>query len=270
MTQTPSTPGTSPVERESEATPRADSVRQYFGESRNYLDIRRYMIEIRRETVSELTAGRVFHNILDVGCGDGSISIPLLDATNRLSLLDLSEAMLSRALSQVRPELLPNVATFHQDFLTAALQPGGYDLIICLGVLAHVEDPKPVIERVSRLLRPGGLLILECTDSTHFTNRLTLTVGRIRSILKKGHPYRTKLVSARSVVSIAQSNRLKLLSVYRNNVALPLMGKLFSQEALRKFIRSIFGTAKHNRNAWLGKECIFAFESESGTGMHNQ
>jgi 2-polyprenyl-3-methyl-5-hydroxy-6-metoxy-1,4-benzoquinol methylase len=263
MSQPPLIHETEAGKTESTTPARADSVRKYFGESKNYLDIRRYMIEIRKEIVGELTAGRAFRNILDIGCGDGSISIPLLTATNRLTLLDLSDAMLARALSQVRPELLENVDTVNRDFLTAALKPRGYDLIICLGVLAHVESPQPVIERVSQLLQPGGLLILECTDSAHFTNQLTLTVGRIRSIHKRANPYRTRLVTAESVVNIAQDNGLNLLSIYRNNVALPLMGKFLSQAALQKFIRWIFGTAKRNRNAWLGKECIFALALET-------
>jgi 2-polyprenyl-3-methyl-5-hydroxy-6-metoxy-1,4-benzoquinol methylase len=241
---------------------RADSVRRYFGESKNYLDIRRYMIEIRKETVRELTAGRVFRSVLDIGCGDGSISLPLLTVTGHLTLLDLSAAMLSRALAHARPELLANIETMNQDFLCASLKPGGYDLIICLGVLAHVEQPEPIIERVSQLLQPGGLLILECTDSAHFSNKLTLAVGQIRRNFSGADSYRTKLVSAESVINIAQRNKLKLVSLYRHNVALPLMGKVFSQLALQKFIRWIFGDVKHNRNASLGKECIFAFESQ--------
>jgi hypothetical protein len=53
---------------------------------------------------------------------------------------------------------------------------------------------------------------------------------------------------------------LDLLSVYRYNVALPLMGKLFSQATLRRIILGIYGTPKNNRNQWLGKECLFLFQ----------
>jgi 2-polyprenyl-3-methyl-5-hydroxy-6-metoxy-1,4-benzoquinol methylase len=237
-----------------------ERVSSYFANSKNYLDIRRYVIEIRAETVREFTANRKFNRILDIGCGDGSISIPLLTATNRLTLLDISSAMLSRALSRVSPEHLKNVDTLNLDFLDAPLEPGSYDLIICVGVLAHVESPELVIEKVSRLLEPGGLLMLECTDSANFSNQLTVMIGRVRGALARREGYHTRLVTAESVISMANRRGFKLLSMYRHNVALPLMGKFLSQRALQRFIRLVFGTTKWNRNAWLGKECIFAFE----------
>jgi 2-polyprenyl-3-methyl-5-hydroxy-6-metoxy-1,4-benzoquinol methylase len=237
-----------------------ERVSTYFANPKNYLDIRRYVIEIRVETVKEFTANRKFSRILDIGCGDGSISTPLLTPTTRLTLLDISSAMLSRAISRVRPEYLKNVDTLNQDFLTAPLGPGTYDLIVCVGVLAHVESPELVIEKISQLLRPGGLLILECTDSANFSNKLTVMLGRIRPAARRVGAYRTRLVTAESVTAMAGERGFKLLSVYRHNVALPLMGRFLSQRALQRFIRLIFGNTKWNRNAWIGKECIFAFE----------
>jgi len=237
-----------------------ERVSRYFGESKNYLDIRRYIIEIRKESVRELIGNRKLDRILDIGCGDGSISIPLLNAQNRLTLLDVSDRMLARALSQVSPQLLKNVGTINEDFLSASLEASSYDLITCIGVLAHVESPELVIRKAASLLRPGGLLILECTDAENFTNQLTLLVGRIRKLFSSGSGYRTRLNSADDVVRMGNGQGLDLLSVYRYNVALPLMGKLFSQATLRRIILGIYGTPKNNRNQWLGKECLFLFQ----------
>jgi 2-polyprenyl-3-methyl-5-hydroxy-6-metoxy-1,4-benzoquinol methylase len=237
----------------------AERVSRYFGDPTNYLDIRRYIIEIRKESVRDFVGNRRLDRILDVGCGDGSISIPLLNAQNRLTLLDVSDRMLAKALSQVSPQLLGNVGTINEDFLSASVE-AGYDLITCIGVLAHVESPELVIMKTASLLRPGGLLILECTDADNFTNQLTLFVGRIRNLFRNGKGYRTRLNSADDIVRMANGQGLNLLSVYRYNVALPLMGKVFSQPALRRMILSIFGTPKNNRNRWLGKECLFLFQ----------
>ena len=41
--------------------------------------------------------------ILDIGCGDGSLSLPLLDDRSRLTLLDFSEGMLERARQNIPP-----------------------------------------------------------------------------------------------------------------------------------------------------------------------
>jgi 2-polyprenyl-3-methyl-5-hydroxy-6-metoxy-1,4-benzoquinol methylase len=237
-----------------------ERVSRYFGESRNYLDIRRYIIEIRQASVREFLGDRIPRRILDVGCGDGSISIPLLNDRNRLTLLDVSENMLARAMSQVNPALQQNVETIHQEFLSAALEPGSYDLIVCIGVLAHVTNPELVISKLVSLLRPGALLILECTDSDNFTNQLPVWIGRISRIFRTNDAYHTRLNSAKDVIETSKTEGLRLVSLYRYNQALPLMGRIFSQNALRRIALWIFGTTKNNRNTWLGKECLFLFQ----------
>lgn len=240
-----------------------ENVRQYFGKSRNYLDIRRYIIDIRRDSVREFTSGRKLDRILDVGCGDGSISVPLLTANNKLTLLDVSDRMLERALAHVDPRNRQNVDVINSEFLAAPLQTTSYDTILCIGVLAHVQAPELVVGKVSSLLLPGGVLVLECTDADNFTNRLTVLLARLRTWLKGGKDYRTRLNSASEVVAICEANGLTLKSTYRYNVALPLMGKFLSQGTLKKLILWIFGTPAKPRNEWLGKECLFLFENKA-------
>src|SRR5215471_11083295 len=108
-------------QEEQQSTPdasisRVDHVRRYFGQPRNYLDIRRYVIEARRETVQEFLAGRTCSRILDIGCGDGSLTVPLLSPKTRLTLLDISVPMLNKALSRVPSEVSSNVQAVNMDF----------------------------------------------------------------------------------------------------------------------------------------------------------
>ena len=49
-----------------------------------------YHVRVRIETVAEFLNGATLDRILDIGCGDGSISLQLLKEENRLTLLDLS------------------------------------------------------------------------------------------------------------------------------------------------------------------------------------
>ena len=53
-------------------------------------------IRIRVETVVTLLAGLNPHHILDVGCGDGSLSLPLLQKASHVTYLDQSRAMLEK------------------------------------------------------------------------------------------------------------------------------------------------------------------------------
>ena len=117
---------------------RIDEVKSLFESPQPYLDRRRYNIKIRAETVQHFLRNRQFTSVLDVGCGDGSASIPLLNPQRSLTLLDISSKMLSIAQSQVPPNLRANVQVMNQDFLAANLAPHSFDVIVCLGLLAHV------------------------------------------------------------------------------------------------------------------------------------
>src|SRR5712675_3643989 len=79
---------------------RIDPVRELFDHRENYLDRRQLDIRLRTETVSSLVEGKSYNEILDIGCGDGSISTPLLTSRCHLTLLDISTQMLSLARSR--------------------------------------------------------------------------------------------------------------------------------------------------------------------------
>ena len=87
-----------------------DQVRSLFEEPEWYFSRRAFDIRIRVETVQELVRLSGDARILDIGCGDGSISVPLLTGKTSLTLLDLSAKMLSIAKSKVPPGLSRNVA----------------------------------------------------------------------------------------------------------------------------------------------------------------
>ena len=62
-----------------------DQVKSLFESPQPYLKRRRYNINIRAETVQYFLRNREFTRILDVGCGDGSASIPFLAAQKSLT-----------------------------------------------------------------------------------------------------------------------------------------------------------------------------------------
>jgi tRNA (cmo5U34)-methyltransferase len=105
-------------------------------------------------------------SILDLGCGPGSASSAVAaacDATSVVTLVDGSAAMLQAA----RTTLANVREAVHGDFTDSAVaehvfNPGAYDLCLCSFALHHLEDShkRVTLERASRALRPGGLLLL--------------------------------------------------------------------------------------------------------------
>jgi 2-polyprenyl-3-methyl-5-hydroxy-6-metoxy-1,4-benzoquinol methylase len=242
-------------------SPKLDEVKSLFESPQPYLDRRRYNINIRADTVQYFLRNREFTNILDVGCGDGSASIPLLNPQRSLTLLDLSSQMLSIAQSQVPPSLSRNVQAITQDFLAADLAPHSFDVIICLGLLAHVDSPKAVIEKIAQLLGLTGIVILQSTDSSGFPSRLGIFYRRILEAFGRMN-YRYTLTTSTQVIEMFADCGLQLSNIYRYSLpGLPGIDRIFSQRALYKAVRLAYGSPENNYNTWPGKECIYLFES---------
>jgi ubiquinone/menaquinone biosynthesis C-methylase UbiE len=236
-------------------------VQHFFDEPKNYLARNGFDIRVRAETTESLLKGRTFTTILDVGCGDGSISLPLLSAQSTLTLLDLSPNMLSLAKSRVADSLASNVDLINADFVATPFASGSYDLVICIGVLAHVSSPLDVIEKIAAVLRPGGTLILQCTDSAHWYRRLLSLYQGTMGLVRRSF-YRPGSLAKRDVLEMAAKCGLRPEGAFCYNWPLPGSHRIFSQATLYRMVRSVFGDAAHNRNRWLASEYIYSFRRD--------
>lgn len=240
----------------------AREVKSYFDVPNNYLDRRSFDIRIRAETVQELMRGRTFRNALDIGCGDGSISLPLLPRCQRLTLLDLSPAMLALARSKLPPGA--GVVFLNENFMDSPLEEGAYDLVLCLGVLAHVDSPESVIAKLSRILKPGGSLILEVTDSFHPVGRAVDMYHRLLNAVR-GCSYELNRLRNDDVIRICRKHGLGVASYYRYSLPPPGSHRLLDHGALYKMTRLVFGRSDRNRNKWLGNVFIHRLVKAGGT-----
>jgi len=231
-----------------------------FEKPQRYLCRREYDIRVRRETVQELVEGRNFTRILDIGCGDGSISLPLLTDGRQLTLVDMSSSMLTLARAKVPAELVKHVELINYDFLTAPVDSATYDLILCIGVLAHVDSPDQIIAKIAKVLKPGGAVILEFTDSYHFWGRVDVLFQNLWQHFSPA-AYRLNHLSRPQVLRMCRQYGLEASAVYRYAPPpAPGSHRLMAQETLYSLTRRLFGTARHNRNAWLGNEFIYRLE----------
>jgi ubiquinone/menaquinone biosynthesis C-methylase UbiE len=237
---------------------KVERVRSFFDRTNNYLPKRWLDIRLRAETIRDLTKDGDFKDILDIGCGSGAISAPLLNPQRHLTLLDLSSNMLSIARSQIPAELAPNVEFVNQDFLAAEFKPSSFDLVICLGVLAHVNSPSDTLARVASVLRPGGTLILEWTDSRHLMGRINWYYNSLAALIAPP-TYQVNLLSSAEVISIAKKHGFCSISEYRYALPLPKTAWMVTPADLYRMTRLVFGEAGHNRNAWLGNQHIHRF-----------
>lgn len=234
-----------------------EQVRAYFDDN-YYLEQRRFDIRLRAETVSEFTQKGHYRNALDIGCGDGSISLPILSRCDHLTLVDLSEKMLERAVRRIPPD--GTVELLCGDAMNLELARHGYDLILCIGVLAHVDSPEALLHRLAELLAPGGTLILELTDRSHPAGKAVMSYQRLLGTVKH-LSYSLNAVHNHWVITELAQLGLTLRSSYRYCFPPPGSQRVLSHDQLYRAMRLIFGDVLRNRNSWLGNEYIHAFRS---------
>lgn len=92
--------------------------------------------------------------LIDIGCGAGWLC-ERLTPFGRVTGTDLADDVLARARQR-----LPQVEFIAGDFMELEFPENHFDVAVSLEVLSHVPDQGAFIQRIARLLRPGGVLML--------------------------------------------------------------------------------------------------------------
>ncbi|WAL70365.1 class I SAM-dependent methyltransferase [Kitasatospora sp. YST-16] len=98
-------------------------------------------------------------DVLDAGCGTGSLSVLLAEAGHRVTGVDLAPAMVGLARAKFA------AAGLAGSFLVGdASRPptgdGRYDAVLCRHLLWTLPDPHAALREWAARLRPGGRLVL--------------------------------------------------------------------------------------------------------------
>lgn len=102
----------------------------------------------------------VFENfplkILDVGCGNGNISMHLGSKGHEVLGIDISEKTINKANknNNFKNVSFKNIAVENIDYQSK------FDVIICSEVLEHLQEPSKVVKALKNLLSTNGIIII--------------------------------------------------------------------------------------------------------------
>ncbi len=106
--------------------------------------------------------------VLDVGCASGWFLdkfhgfYPEADLTG----VDASDKAISYG-----KKFYKGINLIHADAHKLPFGNKNFDLVLCTEVLDHVAEPLKVLKEIKRVLKPGGIVIVELDDSQNFIFR---------------------------------------------------------------------------------------------------
>lgn len=135
----------------------------YEGKQREYFE------NIRHEIFPLLPAhlGRVF----EIGCGTGETlsHLKLIGRCDWVGGLEIFPAAAQLARRKLDLVLEGNIEKIDLPF-----EDNSFDAILCLDVLEHLLEPWNVIQRMHKLLKPGGILICSIPNIRHYSISMPL------------------------------------------------------------------------------------------------
>ena len=97
--------------------------------------------------------------ILEFGCGTGGTALRHASRVKHVHIVDVSDAMLEIAETQVRDAGVTNISFECADIEKYTAAAESYDMILGMNILHLLENPRAVIANVHRWLKPGGYFI---------------------------------------------------------------------------------------------------------------
>ena len=99
-------------------------------------------------------------SVLEVGCGTGQLSNYLAVGGRKMYGADmcLNSLTLGRNFSQ--DQKIDSVKFVQMNLFRPIFIEGGFDFVLCNGVLHHTQDPFAGFQSISRLVKPGGYIVI--------------------------------------------------------------------------------------------------------------
>ena len=233
-----------------------NEVKAFFNNTDVYLK-NNSNIMLRKQIVRKLLNIPYSKNILDIGCGNGSLSLQFLGNENKITLLDISSPMLDIAKNNISADRLDSVSLINVDFLEHEFKET-YDIVICVGVLAHVNSVDDTIKKITEILNPGGKCILQMTNYSSLIGKVLVGYYWFISTLKQEDSYFVNAIKLKDIVAIAE--KLNLMKINSLSYVSLLPGMSFINPERR------YEFQHFTMNNWLiskfGSEVFILFNKE--------
>jgi 2-polyprenyl-6-hydroxyphenyl methylase / 3-demethylubiquinone-9 3-methyltransferase len=152
--------------------------------------------------------------LADIGCGGGLLAEGLARHGAQVCGIDLAPAMIEVARLHAHESQLPIDYRLCSAEQLAQSGAGPFDVITCMELIEHVDDPGALLAAIAALLRPGGALFVS-TINRNLRSFLLAIVGAeylLRLIPRGTHEY-ARLLRPAELARLARAQGLELRDV---------------------------------------------------------
>lgn len=186
-----------------------------------------FNFQMRLTLACELAGGSA-GRLLDCAAGTGEITCALLKSGrfSHATLVDISPAMLQSAKELLSAQITNTALDFVQsDVFDFKPSGSGFDLILCLGLIAHIGRLEILLRHLKSMLTPGGRIILQTTLTDHVGMRVVRAVTERRELAQRG--YRISWFSQRDIANACDVAGLRVLEIRRHGLGIPFGDRLW-------------------------------------------
>jgi 2-polyprenyl-3-methyl-5-hydroxy-6-metoxy-1,4-benzoquinol methylase len=121
--------------------------------------------------------GQEGKNVLDIGCGSGSVARVLTPIGKVVDGITISQSELEEAKKVLRNGYIYNL----ENGLPPEIAENEYDYVICSHVLEHIAYPEKLFTDIKRVLKKDGYLIIALPNVFYYLYRWQLLKGDFKS-----------------------------------------------------------------------------------------
>jgi methionine biosynthesis protein MetW len=119
--------------------------------------------------------------LLDVGCGDGFFALMARKKFKKCYGVDVSPMRIEEAIKRTQQFTSEEVFYFYEHDVDEGLpfDDSFFDAIACIAVLEHVFNPPNVLDEMRRVLKSGGILVVQVPNFAWIPSRIQLLFGKL-------------------------------------------------------------------------------------------
>jgi SAM-dependent methyltransferase len=166
--------------------------------------------------------------LLDCAAGTGEITCALLKSGRfkHATVVDVSPAMLQSAKELLTSQIKNAEVEFVQsDLFNFKPSDALFDLILCLGLIAHTGRLDILLPHLKSMLTSGGRIILQTTLIDHFGTRIVRALSSRRELAQRG--YRISWFSERDITDACLNAGLQILQKRQHSLGIPFADRIW-------------------------------------------